>query len=172
MKKIFISILILVIIIVTFCLVYNEDSDRLAISFYQCIDGDTAWFLINNKREKIRFLGIDTPEISGINKEEFGIDARDYTCSLLENANKIELEYDKNSEKYDKYNRMLAWIFIDDKNISELLLKNGLAQVKYIYGDYQHVNSLCLSQKEAYDNKLGIWKIYSEKDYQNNYCLK
>ena len=91
MRKIFISIFVLIIVIIIFNLFYKESSNRVEISFYKCIDGDTAWFLIDDKREKIRFLGIDTPEISGGMIEEFGIDASSYTCSLLENANQIEL---------------------------------------------------------------------------------
>ena len=67
---------------------------------------------------------------------------------------------------------MLAWVFVDGKNISELLLMNGYARVRYVYGDYQYIDSLCLKQEEAYNKKLGIWKIYEEKEYQNNYCLK
>lgn len=133
-----------------------------------CVDGDTAWFIIDGERVKVRFLGIDSPESTKI-VEEYGMDASSYTCDLLESANDIYIEYDVNSDRYDKYDRMLGWVFVDGKNISELLVSKGLAEVKYIYGDYKYVDDLCSSQYRAYMDKVGIWQSY---DYSLNYCYK
>ena len=53
------SIVVLVIVIIVISLVYHNQ--RVKVYLDSCIDGDTAWFLIHNKKEKVRFLGIDTP---------------------------------------------------------------------------------------------------------------
>ena len=37
-------------------------SERFEVTLDQCVDGDTAWFDIDGKRTKVRFLYIDTPE--------------------------------------------------------------------------------------------------------------
>ena len=101
--------------------------------------------------------------------EEYGVDASNYTCSVLESANDIYIEFDNNSEEYDKYDRMLGYVFVDNNNLSELLLSKGLAEVKYIYGEYKYIDGLCNSQYEAYKSKLGIWGKY---DYTDNYCYE
>lgn len=173
-KKLLVIILISGIIFVFSIILYkyyNEvDNNIIEVTFDKCIDGDTAWFISNDKKEKVRLLGIDTPESTNY-IEEYGIDASNYTCSMLKNANDIYLEYDTNSDKYDKYNRVLAWVFVDNNNLSELLLSKGLAYVNYIYGDYKYLDNLCASQSKAYLDKKGIWST-NDYDYFNNYCYK
>ena len=169
MKKVVISILI--IIFLSFICVYfiKDISKKNEIKLVECIDGDTAWFMIDKQKEKVRLLGIDTPESVHPNKvvEEYGIEASDYTCSMLESANDIYIEFDSNSEKHDKYDRLLGYVFVDNNNLGELLLSNGLAEVKYIYGDYKYIDRYCDVQYEAYLKGNGIWK---NKDYSLNYC--
>ena len=167
MKKIIIVFgIILIIFIIIFLGIFNQ---KVEVKFDKCVDGDTFWLVINNKREKVRILGVDTPESTNY-IEDYGVDASGYTCSMLENANNIYLEYDINSDRYDKYNRLLAWVFVDNNNLNELLLSKGYAEVKYIYGDYKYISDLCLAQKRAYNNNLGIWSI--SYNYENNYCVK
>ena len=174
MKKVVISILI--IIFLSFICVYfiKDISKKNEIKLVECIDGDTAWFMIDKQKEKVRLLGIDTPESVHPNKvvEEYGIEASDYTCSLLENADNIYLEYEINSDKHDKYERVLGWVFVDNNNLSELLLSKGYAQVDYIYGDYKYIDELCEVQEQAYSSKIGIWENSGEEEYSNNYCNK
>ena len=43
-------------------------------------------------------------------------------------SDEIELEFDKGDKK-DKYDRLLAYLFVDDTNVGEELIRNGLAQV-------------------------------------------
>ena len=157
-------------ILIILFVIYVEDNKRVELILDKCIDGDTAWFILDNERVKIRFLGIDTPESTNM-IEEYGRDASDYTCSILKSANDIYLEYDMNSDKEDKYGRVLGWVFVDNNNFSELLLSEGYASVDYIYGDYLYIDDLCSAQEKAYYNKLGIWSIYDDTKYNKNYCM-
>ena len=169
MKKI-ILLIITVGIIISYVFITNYNNlDRVEVKLVDCIDGDTARFIVDGKEEKVRFLGIDTPESTNY-VEEYGMDASNYTCDMLKNADNIYLEFDINSDKYDKYNRLLGWIFIDNNNLSELLLSNGYGEVKYIYCNYKYIDNLCIAQKQAYKNNLGIWGI--GYNYDNNYCIK
>lgn len=147
-----------------------KDSNKIRIELVKCVDGDTAWFKVNGKKEKIRFLGIDAPESVHPNGvvEGYGKEASDYMCGMLSNANNIYIEYDINSETYDKYGRLLGYIFVDNNNLGELLLSKGYAEVKYIYGDYKYIDSFCKIQKQAVDDKLGIWS--NNSNYEDNYC--
>ena len=163
------KISLLIIGIVTFSIVVYKsiyDVEDIEVLLDSCVDGDTAWFIVDGKREKVRLLGIDTPE-STTEKEEYGEEASKYTCDVLKSATSIYLEFDHNSDYRDKYDRLLAYVFVDGNNLSELLLAKGLAEVKYIYGDYKYIDRLCESQYEAYNKKLGIWNIY---EYTLNYC--
>ena len=143
-------------------------SAKEIVSFSKCVDGDTIKVKINNEEKTIRLLAVDTPESvsTKVADEYYGKEASDYTCNLITNANTIELEYDPNSDKLDKYNRLLAWVFVDNKLLQELLVRNGYAEVAYLYGDYKYTSILQSEQKIAKSNKIGIWKEekYSYKD--------
>ena len=145
-------------------------SERQIVTLNKCVDGDTAWFNLDNEAIKVRFLGIDTPEST--NKiEEYGKEASNYTCNALKNATTIEIEYDDNSDKLDKYNRHLVWVFIDNGLLQENILKEGLAEVKYIYGDYKYLDVLNNAQSEAQKNQLNIWSNYTNDDSNILYTI-
>lgn len=133
-------------------------SGREEVTLSKCVDGDTAKFIINNKEETVRFLAVDTPETKHPTKgeEPYGKEASDYTCNRLKEGNKIELEYDDNSTKTDKYNRYLAWIFVDDNLLQAELVKNGLAEVAYLYGDYKYTDLLKDYEQTAIATKVGM----------------
>ena len=133
-------------------------SGREEVTLSKCVDGDTAKFIINNKEETVRFLAVDTPETKHPTKgeEPYGKEASDYTCNRLKEGNKIELEYDDNSTKTDKYNRYLAWVFVDDNLLQAELVKNGLAEVAYLYGDYKYTDLLKDYEQTAIATKVGI----------------
>ena len=128
----------------------NAESDKALFS--KCVDGDTAYFLVNENEIKVRFLAIDTPESvsTNVSEQPFGKEASDYTCNKISNANEIVLEYEKN--KTDKYGRTLAWVWVDGSLLQEELIKNGYGQVAYIYGKYKYTDSLCKVQKYAINN--------------------
>jgi len=126
------------------------------VIFSKCGDGDTARFIINGEEKKVRFLAIDTPEID--KNEPFSKEASEYTCNALKNAKEIYLEYDGNSDKEDKYGRVLAFIHVDGILLEKELISKGYAKVAYIYGDYEHVDELREEQKLAQDSKVGIWQ--------------
>ena len=148
------------IILLSLCLINNVNA-REIVTLSKCVDGDTAWFYLDEKEIKTRFLAIDTPEST--NKiEAYGKEASNFTCDKLTNAKKIEIEYDENSDKTDKYNRDLVWVFVDNELLQNLIIKEGLGEVAYLYGDYKYTNLLQKSQLEAQEKKINIW---STTDY-------
>lgn len=155
MKKIVVSFILLIIPF----FVYAQE--RQTVTLEKCVDGDTAWFSVGENKIKTRFLAIDTPE-STIKKEEYGKEASDYTCNLLMNAKTIEIEYDKNSDQFDKYDRHLVWVFVNNELLQEKLVENGYAEVKYIYGDYKYTSLLEEKEKIAKEKKLHIWSNQSD----------
>lgn len=119
-----------------------------------CTDGDTAIFTINGKDYKTRFLYIDTPE-STKTKEPFGPEAAQYTCSFLKQG-KITLETD-GSSLFDKYDRLLAWVWVDDKLHQEAITKAGLVEDFYDYGSYKYENRIWSAMEFAKENDKGMY---------------
>ena len=154
---------ILFILTLFFTFTINTYAKKLEVTLDKCVDGDTAWFNLDNERIKTRFLAINTPEST--NKiEAYGKEASNYTCNMLTNAKKIEIEYDNNSDKFYKYDRHLVWVFVDDTLLQEKLLEEGLAEIKYIYGDYKYLDELKKVESTAKKNKVGMWSD-SKDDY-------
>ena len=156
MKKIMInSIMFLTLFLVGIGNVFANDT----VTLKKCVDGDTAQFILDDEVIKVRFLAIDTPESvhPTVEVEANGKDASSYTCELLTNAKKIELEYEKN--KTDKYGRYLAWVWVDDLLLQDELIKNGYAEVAYLYGDYKYTSLLQDHQEIAKAKKLNIWSV-------------
>lgn len=142
-------------IIIFFSFYGSVNAEKIEVTLNKCVDGDTAWFNLNNEIIKVRFLAIDTPEST--NKiEPYGKEASAYTCTMLKGANKIELEYDEFANK-DKYNRTLAWVFVDDNLLQDLIIKKGLANVAYLYDDYKYTSTLQISEQIAKEKQIGIW---------------
>lgn len=137
--------------------------DKDVVTLSKCVDGDTTHFNLNGEDITVRYLAINTPE-STTKKEFYGKEASNYVCNKLKNASKIELEYDSESDKLDKYDRVLAWVIVDGEVLQKDLVKNGYAEVKYIYGDYKYLDDLEKLEKEAKSKKLGMWQNYKE-DY-------
>lgn len=132
---------------------------RFTVDFIKAYDGDTIQASINGEKEKIRLLMVDTPEMN-YNKGEaqpFAEEARDYTIKLLENANKIEAVYDVGPET-DNYDRLLAYVFVDDVLLQESLLKEGLAAVRFIHKPNNTFEDEFRDiQQDAEQEKLNIW---------------
>lgn len=119
-------------------------------------DGDT--FKIkgeDGKTEKVRLLLIDTPEI-GNNPEPFALEARDYTSELLKGQT-VHLEFDE-SER-DQYGRILAYAYVGDKMVNEVLLEQGLARVAVFPPDIKFEKEFRAVEQQARKAKRGVWSI-------------
>lgn len=163
MKK---AILFTFLLFININFVYAKEE----VKFSKCVDGDTIKVIKDNEEKTVRMLAIDTPESVHPKKEVeyYGKEASEYTCNLVTNAKKIELEYDNNSDETDKYNRVLAWVFVDDYLLEDLLVKDGYAEVAYLYGDYKYTSLLKDHQAVAESKKIGIWNEEEKYKWNND----
>ena len=124
---------------------------------------------MNGEQITVRFLGINTKETVDpeIGEEAWGKEASDFTKEKLENATKIELEFDSSTDEKDKYNRYLAWIWVDDELLQNSLVKSGLAENYMLKNNYKYAGILQESEENAKNNKLGIWSDETN-NIQNN----
>lgn len=129
-------------------------------SIKKVYDGDTI--LLSNG-SKVRFLGINTPEVEGRNKsaQAGGEEAKQWLKNGLKNK-KVRLEID--IEKHDKYSRLLAHVFTEDnQHINFELVKRGLATVNIHPPNLKYTADLLKAEQQAEKNQLGIWK---KKEYK------
>ena len=146
----------------------NKENESEIVELSKCVDGDTAKFkMADGSIKTARFLAIDTPESVHPTKavEAYGKEASEFTCNLLTKAQSIKIEYDKASDKTDKYGRLLVWVYADNKLVQEMLLREGLAKVAYLYADYEYTSYLQEIEKDAKTKKLKIW---SDENIANN----
>lgn len=165
---------IILIISLFFISIIGVSAKTIKVEFSECVDGDTAKFIYKNEKITARFLAIDTPETVHPTKdvEEFGKEAGEYTCNKIKNAKEIKLEYDKDSDELDKYNRHLVWVFVDGELLQKKLVSKGYASVTYLYGDYKYTEELEKVEQEAEDQKLGIWSIEQAEEKENTKAIK
>ncbi len=119
-------------------------------------DGDTV--LLSNGK-KVRFLGINTPEVEGRNKsaQAGGEEAKQWLIKKLKNK-KVRLELDV--EKKDKYGRLLAHVFTEQKeHINLELVKKGLASVNIFPPGLKYSDDFLQAQKAAEKDGIGIWRF-------------
>ena len=93
----------------------------------QVYDGDTIKAVGHDIEIKVRLVGIDAPETSkGKRKagQPFGQKAEKYLTGLV--LNKV---VDIKGYGADRYGRILAEIYIDDRNINLEMVKSGYAEV-------------------------------------------
>lgn len=131
--------------------------ERMVVTLEKCVDGDTAWFDINGTSTKVRFLYIDTPESTN-EVQPYGKEAASFAEEKLSNATTIELETNVDGEQYDKYDRMLAWIFVDGKLLQEEIAANGYVKKYYDYGyEYTYSKEIEKANQDAKEKKLGLY---------------
>ena len=148
----------------TFNIIQNKNKNTpgtymKTVTLNSIVDGDTARFVLDNEIVTVRFLGIDTPETKHPKKEieKFGKEASSFTKELLENADIIKLEFEKEIPAKDKYNRLLAWVWVDYELLQEELISNGLGKTYMLEVNYKYADVLQLAEQQAQENKTGLW---------------
>lgn len=136
---------------------YDEDTNKIEVELVQTVDGDTAKFKMDGEQITVRFLGINTKETvePEIGEEAWGKEASDFTKEKLKNATKIELEFDSIAEEKDNYDRYLAWIWVDDVLLQNLLVEKGLAE-NYMLQNNKNENQVIESNNIENNNFLYV----------------
>jgi len=160
----------------------KESKDKKAYQVTKVFDGDTFEAEINGKKEKIRMLGIDTPEKwdsdkfdrdterSGRDKEtlrKLGELASDFTTRMI-GGKKVTLIPDSKSDDKDKYGRLLRYVYLEDGTFVNLkIIEDGYANA-YRKFNHSQKNEFIEAEKKARDNKRGLWGDLEGKQFFDN----
>lgn len=155
-RKIGFFIFSILFIVATIALVYfSYLQSKKEVTFVKCLDGDSLVLRIEGNEVEVRLIGIDCPELY----DPYGMDAKRFSEDLLKKANNITIEKDLKTDEYDKYNRLLVWLFVDDELLQYKLIEQGLAKTRFIYDDYAYSQGLFDLQELAKTNKKGVWSL-------------
>ncbi|ANX11929.1 nuclease [Fictibacillus arsenicus] len=144
----------------------SSEKDRIPVQVLDVVDGDTIKVKVDGKSETVRFLLVDTPESVHPKKpvQPFSKEASKHTENMLSGSN-VELELGIGER--DKYGRLLAYVYADDKSVQESLLEKGFARVAYVFEpNTKYVDDYEKIQKHAQKEGNGIWSLenYSQED--------
>ena len=130
----------------------RTDADVLHV-----IDGDT---LLVSDAGKIRLIGIDTPEVGrdGASSEPLADLARETLSQLIAQSGGA-VRFTSGKEVRDRYQRRLAHVYDQDgRNLSEELLRRGLAYLAIIPPNDRFSDCYLKAETEARARHRGLWR--------------
>ncbi|MFH1058254.1 MAG: thermonuclease family protein, partial [Pseudomonadota bacterium] len=108
-------------------------------------DGDTLTVRLHGRKERVRLLGVDAPEMGDSPKLQraaaragraprqeaaLGALARDFVRDLVGPGDRVRLGFEPGGQRRDEHKRLLAWLWLaDGRQVNELLLSEGYARV-------------------------------------------
>lgn len=179
-KKIGILALVVIVIIVVLTIILSHgDSNKkqaatsdsyIEATIIKVVDGDTIWVKYDGYKKKVRFIGIDSPELEFYNNsgaDSQGQQALNYTSGILTAGRKVYLQ--KDVSDVDDYDRQLRYIWLnkpsDNKNddeirsnmVNAMIILNGYAEAKEYAPDTKYSKKFSKYESEAKENQIGIW---------------
>lgn len=122
------------------------------------VDGDTIAVNMNGQVEKVRFVGVDTPETHKPNTpvQCYGPAAAAYTKSVI-GQQRVRLVSDPLSTDRDRYNRLLRYVYLPDgTDVNEELIKHGYG-FYYPYFPFSKSRQFEADEKQAMASHRGLW---------------
>lgn len=121
----------------------------------EVIDGDTIVVLLNGSKERVRLIGINTPEVGRPYFEE----ATQKTAELILGKT-VRLE--KDISERDKYGRLLRYVYVGNIFINAELIRQGYAYAYTYPPDVKYSDYFLKLQREAIEKGVGLWSLSSQ----------
>lgn len=115
------------------------------------VDGDTVHVDVDGISYRVRYIGVDTPEVD----EPGGEEATRYNLELV-GGQTVTLV--KDVSEVDKYGRLLRYVFVGDTFVNYALVSNGFADAGVWEPDSACGEFLMSAESQAKQLGLGIWK--------------
>jgi micrococcal nuclease len=135
----------------------DPPTDAVQVKVQRVSDGDTFVATVRGRRERVRVIGVDTPESVDPNRtdEPYGQEASDFAKHYLD-GEMVRLAGD--AEPRDRYGRMLAYVWLADGTFwNALLVAEGYAQQLTIPPNVTYADLFRQLAREARQRDRGLW---------------
>jgi micrococcal nuclease len=141
----------------------RSGGDAPTVRVVTVIDGDTIDVAWGGRRERVRLLGVDTPETVDPNRPVgcYGPEASAFTHQRLQGRD-VRLRFDR--QRRDKYGRLLAYVEVDGRRFNDELLTGGYARLLVIPPNGSHGRAMLDEELEARSARRGLWGACSPGD--------
>jgi micrococcal nuclease len=133
-------------------------SSGVAVLVTKVTDGDTLHVEFQGRDERVRLIGVDTPEISayGGQAECFGAEAAAYSTGRL-TGRSVGLVFDVNQR--DRYGRLLAYVYLGTEFINLTLVQLGYATADPVQPDLRMQDVFAAAEQVARRDGKGLWGV-------------
>jgi micrococcal nuclease len=130
--------------------------DEVTAAVTRVVDGDTIAVEIDGGEERVRYIGVDTPEsvVPGEPVECYGPEASRFNARLVE-GREVRLVFD--SERRDRYERLLAYVYVGDTFVNAELVRRGFATTLTIPPNDTFADRLARLEERAASAGRGLW---------------
>jgi len=129
---------------------------RTVVPVLKVTDGDTIHVRYHGEDERVRLIGVNTPEVSwyGGRSECFGEQAGRYAQGRL-TGHSVELAFDV--ELRDRYGRLLAYVYLGPELFNLTLVQQGYARADPIPPDTRMAATFAQAEADAKQLGRGLW---------------
>jgi micrococcal nuclease len=123
------------------------------------VDGDTLDVTLDGKTQRVRLIGMNTPESVDPRRpvQCFGIEASTRLKDLLQRQT-VSLESDPSQDSQDQFGRLLRYVWLPDgRNANLLMLSEGYANEYTFNLPYKYQSQFKAAARQAKQNQLGLW---------------
>lgn len=122
------------------------------------VDGDTVKVRMSGRLESVRLIGIDAPETNAPGRpvQCFGPEATAKAKDLLA-GKAVRLEYDESQGRRDRFDRLLAYAWVDDVLYNEWVIRQGYAREFTYSAPYRYQTTFKAAEAEARAAGRGLW---------------
>ena len=121
------------------------------------VDGDTIHVRLGTRLEKVRYIGVNTPEVHHprVAEQPGGREAWDVNRRLVADR-QVRLELDV--QERDRYGRLLAYVWVGPTMINAELVGRGYAQVMTVPPNVRYQELFLRLQRGARESGRGLWR--------------
>ena len=141
----------------------HSGGDSPTVRVLAVIDGDTLDVTWGVRRERVRLLGVDTPETVDPRRPVgcYGPEASAFTHRRLQ-GRAVRLRFDR--QRRDRFGRLLAYVEVDGRRFNDELLAGGYARLLVIPPNGRHGRAMLDEELEARSARRGLWGACSPGD--------
>lgn len=139
-----------------------EQEGRVRAEVLRVVDGDTIVVDLDGREERVRYIGIDTPETHHprIGEEPYGKEATEANRSLVRGRTVL---LDFGAERRDHYGRLLAYVYLPDGTfVNAVLVREGHARILTVPPNVGHADELRDLERQARRDSRGLWALPGE----------